>query len=117
MGEHGRGRERAGDPGGLVGDPAQDGADRVSHLVLAAAQQQPALVDAALRVGLEAGRVEPGAADGVLPDKEPPVGLRVHGRGQQEARVEQQRLRRAGTGEGGDRMRRTEVNAEPGSWA
>jgi hypothetical protein len=67
----------------FLGDALKHGGNQLHDRYLAVGQQDQAVVDAALRVGFEAGRVEAGAVYGVAPGDELAVRLRVHSRGQQ----------------------------------
>ena len=97
----------------LLGHPGEHGGDQLADRHLAVAEQDGAVVDAALRVGLEPGRVEPGAVHRVAADDQRAAGLGVHGRGQQRRAVDQQRsgppVRSADHRDG---VRRAEVHAE-----
>jgi hypothetical protein len=81
--------------GGLLGDPAQDRLDEGDDGQVAAAEEEVDVVDAALGVRLEGGRVEPGAALGVTPREQIATGIGEHGGGQQRGRVEEQGVRAA----------------------
>jgi hypothetical protein len=76
--------------GGLGGEAAEHGGDHAGYRQLLLAQQHHTVVDAALRVGFEPGRVEPCGPLGVPPHQQPAVRVEVHGRRQQRRAVEQQ---------------------------
>jgi hypothetical protein len=59
------GRHGPGDPVGLGPDAAQHGGDQVDDRDLLLAEPDVALLDAALRVGLEAVRLQAGGVHGV----------------------------------------------------
>ena len=102
----------ADDAAPLLGDPPEHGGDQVDHRNGPVAQQHRAVVDAALRLRLEPGRVEPGAEHGVAADAQR-VGLGIDRRRQQRGTVEEKRadppVRCAGNGDG---VAGAEVDAE-----
>jgi hypothetical protein len=112
VGEHDLGDPLAGDPAGLGVHAVQDGGDEVLDRKLALAEPDRAVVDAALGVGLEAGRGADGRADRVGADEQAGVGAGEDGGGQQRGAVEQQRPDRPlGSRQRSHRVRRAEINA------
>ncbi len=99
--------------GGLVEDPAQHAGERVGDRHDLVAEQQRALVDAALGVGLEASGVEPGAAFGVPADHEVTVLGGEHGGGHHRRPVHVDNPRRAAVrGQHGNRVGRAEIHRQ-----
>ncbi|GLL05585.1 hypothetical protein GCM10017581_073320 [Dactylosporangium matsuzakiense] len=88
----------AGDPPGLVRDPAQDRGQELGDRVLALAEPHGALVDASLRVRLQPGRPGGRGPLGVQPGEQVRAGAGEHGRGQQGRGVEQERTDRPRAG-------------------
>jgi hypothetical protein len=70
-------------PLGLGGHVPEHEAEHLGDRHLPVAQEEVTVVDAALRVGLEAARVEPGVPFGVPADQHPAVGTQVDRRRQQ----------------------------------
>ncbi|GAA1499535.1 hypothetical protein GCM10009827_001840 [Dactylosporangium maewongense] len=112
--QHGLGRCRPGDPLRLRGDPPQHRRDELPHGHLDGPEQHGRVVDAALRVGLQALRPHPAAVQRVAPGEQPPVLTAVHRGRQRRAPVEDQRPDRpVGPAERGHGVCRPEVDAEP----
>jgi hypothetical protein len=93
VGENDRLRRPAADPPRLVDHPGQDGGDGVRQRHLGVPQQQRAVVDAPLRMRLEAIRPRRSRVDGVTADQQAATRLCANRRGHHRGAIEQQRSR------------------------
>ncbi len=100
-------------PLGFEGDLLEDIGEHLRHRDLGGAEEHRAVVDAALRVRLEAGGVHAGVALGVASDEHAAVGVVVDRRGQDRGAVEQQRADSAvGRAQHGDGVRGSEIDSK-----
>jgi hypothetical protein len=97
----------------LLDDALEHGAQQLRDGRLTVAEQHRTVVDAALGVGFEAGRLQPGAVHRVTADDDRAVRLGVHRRGEDRRPVEEQRARPAiRTAHHRDGVRRSQVDTE-----
>ncbi len=98
---------------GLEGDLLEHVREDLGHRDLGGAEEQRAVVDAALRVRFEAGGVHAGVALGVAADEHAAVGVVVDRRGQDRGAVEQQgAYASVGRTQHGDGVRGSEVDSK-----
>jgi hypothetical protein len=97
-----------------AGDAAHDGADQPGRFELVLAEQHNVMVDAALRVRVEAARIQVREALGVTPGVQDTIRPGVDTRGQKGRAVEQQRpWLLTVTANHSYRVRAAEINRKP----